>query len=825
LVSKEVGRSRGLINGQARSNVPPHNIKEIWKRKRRKALLSYMSVFIVICIILSILLVIGQDNHRTVFRVDNNYQEWSDLMDIGFGYLGVAQSKRGLYLTLQRDGILEGYKNRTEAYMIFLNDKREDYGYNIGYGTFEYYIDIYGYNNSVSGASGYRFDDSKNNSDWNGFMSTYAPFSIDVANTQDQMELSIYPIQFGQTNVSLFENCSLLIYHFDPYGDYEYSRILNIDEIRYNSTVNDETRNEPRLSYYHIFEKNELHIVTRESLAFNNIPYEIRVIQDDKQPVPEQSQPLHPQSNLYSDKDYEERDMTITFRISYEFWDDDIIKECGGVIYESTANATLNDAEMVLYGINRTVVSVMVSGDFGVKYVPEEGVRSSAFTELDFNAIPYVKPRQTVGTDTELEARPTAYYTVGNITIDGFSPFSSHNEWYPSEYYYVNYLHDMDIGVMKDRTYLYVYLRAETDRDNDNADYGQVYFDTDHDATSAPDADDKRIRVYGNDTIAYYEGDGYAWVQTSLPSSWYANAGFSSGAYHGYTFRIPLSDLSTNGSWDERGDKIGFGGCVYDYSGGGNDLWVFYPPDYTTTVTPANDDSLNPSLWADIVYTNYSTSAPGTNATITIDGVLDETAWQTDATYIKVIDTRTMRVYLMMNETYLYYGCMMENDTALSSGDFAQIFFETNNSGDLYPQTSSCGFSLSGDNSTTCYYGTGSGWITKPTPDGAVAKASYTNGNVSYEFQLPLENLTENGKFNNTGDEILFMVMTTDDDIGYTLQYPNYYGGSHDMRYDPQCWGWLKRELIIPEFQDYGSMILFMFIASFIGIHYRGRGG
>ena len=707
--------------------------------------------------------------------------------------------------------------------MIFLNDKREEYGYNIGYDTFEYYIDIYGYNNTVSGASGFRFDRTKNNSDWNGFMSAYAPFRVDVANTDDQMELSMYPIQFGQANVSVFDNYSLLIYHFDPYGDYEYSQVLDIDDIKYNNTVNDETRSD-RISYYHIFEKNELHIITRESLAYSNIPYEVRIIQDDQPPVPEQTQPLHPASNLNPATNYEPRDMINTFRISYEFWDDDIIKECGGVIYESTANVTLNDTEMVLYGINRTVTSVQLSGDFGVKYIPEEGVRANGFGTLDFSAIPNVSPRQTVGTNSELEARPTAYYTVGNITIDGFSPYNSHNQWYPSEYYYVNLIDDLDVGVMKDRNYLYVYLRAENDGDNDTNDYGQVFFDTEHDATSAPDSDDKKIRVYGNDTIAYYEGNGATWVQTTLPSGWYANSGFNS-AYHGYTFRIPLADLSSDGSWDEHGEHIGFGSMIYDYSGGGNDLWVGYPAYRTTSISDSHDLSLQPPLWADIIYSNYSTEAPGTNATITIDGVLNETAWQTDAMYFKVIDTRTMRVYLMMNETYLYYGCMMENDTTLSSGDFAQIFFETNNSGDLYPQTSSCGFSLSGDNSTTCYYGTGSGWITKPTPDGAVAKASYTNGNVSYEFQLPLENLTENGKFNNTGDEILFMVMTTDDDIGYTLQYPNYYGGSHDMRYDPQCWGWLKRELIIPEFQDYGSMILFMFIASFIGIHYRGRGG
>ena len=285
---KDIGRTRGLINGQVKDGKTEFRIDDLWRYQRRKALLGYLSIFIIACILLSVIFISSQNVKYIVFRVDNRYDEWSELMDIGLGKFGIAEGNHGLYITIQRDGVLTGYGNRTEAYMIFLNDKREEYGYNIGYDTFEYYIDIYGYNNTVSGASGFRFDRTKNNSDWNGFMSAYAPFRVDVANTDDQMELSMYPIQFGQANVSVFDNYSLLIYHFDPYGDYEYSQVLDIDDIKYNNTVNDETRSD-RISYYHIFEKNELHIITRESLAYSNIPYEVRIIQDDQPPVPEQT--------------------------------------------------------------------------------------------------------------------------------------------------------------------------------------------------------------------------------------------------------------------------------------------------------------------------------------------------------------------------------------------------------------------------------------------------------------------------------------------------------------------------------------------------------
>lgn len=805
---------KGLTNGMATDNpvIKSDFNTDFAFRNRRKGRWKISFALFLTFILIATSIIVWTNNpdsiHHSVL-IDNKYGEWTNLTDIGFANFGIKEKQNTLYMTLKRDNILKGNGNITESYLIFINDKTSSYGYHIGYDTYEYYIDIFGTNNSIESAMGSRFDSNKNQSDWNGFRSRYSTFNIARANTQNQMEFSLHPIQLGNVNISQLE---MLLFHYDTRGNYEYSQVIDVDVIKQVELSEEGTRSEPRISYYHVFEKNELHIVTEDALAYRSIPYEIRVIKDTSPTDIDDGEPLQPNQQAIEPNEYESRDMATTFIITYEFDQQDIIKQCGGHIYESTVtNYTFTDNEIVLYGINKTVVTIEFMGDFGLRYIQELGI-SSGFSGLNLNAIPEISPRQTIGSNTELEVRPTNH----PVTIDGTINHDTHNEWYPSEYYSVNLAEDTDNAVMKDEEYFYAYIDKHNEYFNNNGDYGEIYFDLwNAESTSPNNSTYKKIRIDATDTVTYYEGSGSGWSSTTIPTGWTC-ANHYVGFHQRYEFKVPLSDLSVSGSWDEHGDKIGYGTHAYDVQGTDN---VWYPAHYLTGNPPATQYENKPDEWADIIYTNYTMFAEGTSATITMDGKLDESAWTDDADIHLIDETQDMKVYTMMDDTYVYVGVNMTTDTTWDAGDFCQVAFDRNNGGDYYAQTDDVLCSVSGDNSTTYYEGTGTGWSSK-TSNWVEMKVNKTGSTMTYEFRFEVDDLNNYSNFDNLTDEIGFMVMGTDGGGGYTIQYPDYYGGSHDMSYDPQCWGDLQR-VHIPEFSDYIAMSMFMLIVGMAFIKKR----
>ncbi|MCK4545031.1 hypothetical protein KAU43_05790 [candidate division WOR-3 bacterium] len=818
-VSNEIGNN-GFTNGMGGDGLDfpsfDSDLKSKKNKRRKKKSNTFKFIGIIIIVILMVAInymVVILPDERITITIDNDYREWTNLTDIGFGNFGVKEDRNTLYMTLQKDDILKGTDNITESYLIFVNDVASNDGYHIGYGSYEYYIDIYGYNNSIENAVGYEFDSSKNNSDWNGFTSGYSSFRISSANNQDQLEFSLHPIQMGFTNVSGLE---LLIFHYDTIGNYEYSQVIDVDVIKQVGLSEEGTRADPKLSYYHIFEKNELHIVTEDSLAYNSIPYVIRIIQDNI-PTDTAESELQPSQQDTVPEEYESRDMATTIIISYEFWADDIIKQCGGHIYESTAdNYSFTDNEMVLYGINKTVVSIQIKGDFGEKYIQEQGVRAG-FGGLNLNSIPEVSPRQTVGNNTDLKARPTNYAVV----IDGSISYASHGEWFPSEYYLVDVAsNDLDIGVMKDENHLYVYLINYQQSQDNIGDFGEIYFDTWHNENTSPNNSTyKKFRCYQNDTLQYCEGSGSGWGTASTPTGWTGANTYVDGAtdHQRYEFKIPLDDLSISGTWNEHGEEIGFGGYAVDVQTPNQHTW--FPSQYYLGTTPTTQYADKPDEWGDIHYTNYTIFAESTSATITMDGKLDENAWTNDANIHTIDLTQDMKVYTMMDDTYVYVGVAMITDTTWDDGDFCQVAFDRDHTNGLYAQTDDVLCTISGDNSTTYYEGTGAGWSSKST-DWVECKVNKTGSYMTYEFRFEVDDLNNYSKFSGIGSEIGFMVMGTDNGGGYTIQYPDYYGGSHDMRYDPQCWGDIQR-VHIPEFSDYMTMSIFMMVISIAFIRKR----
>jgi len=139
-----------------------------------------------------------------------------------------------------------------------------DTGFFLGYDTYEYYIEAYGTNNKLENVRGYQFDESKSNYDWNGFISKYTTFSLRKAWNKDNIEIEIRSIQLGRTNLS---NINVLVYHFYPNTDFEYSQVIDVDKDAIYGKLNIGTRYKYSTYFEQDIKNETLKINTLNSMA------------------------------------------------------------------------------------------------------------------------------------------------------------------------------------------------------------------------------------------------------------------------------------------------------------------------------------------------------------------------------------------------------------------------------------------------------------------------------------------------------------------------------------------------------------------------------
>lgn len=797
-VSNKIGNN-GFTNGMGGDGLDfpsfdgDLNSKKNKRRKKKSKTFKFIGIIIIVILMVAInyMVVILPDETITL-TIDNDYREWTNLTDIGFGNFGVKEDRNTLYMTLQKDDILKGTDNITESYLIFINDVASNDGYHIGYGSYEYYIDIYGYNNSIENAIGYQFDSTKNNSDWNGFTSGYSSFRISSANNQDQLEFSLHPIQMGFTNISGLE---LLIFHYDTIGNYEYSQVIDVDVIKQVGLSDEGTRAEPKLSYYHIFEKNELHIVTEDSLAYNSIPYNIRIIQNNIPVNTTPLEPLQPSQEQVEPQEYESRDMEITLTISYEFWEDDIIRQCGGHIYETTVeNMTFSDQEIILYQINKTVTSILMEGDFGYSYITGDSTRSSGDIILNEPINPIIHNPANIS-HCIANGLNSTYPTIDGELND---PIWDNSE---VDTYYMDSVRDFELNLIRNETYCFFGILSMDDTTSDNDDACYIYFDVDYARGNSPNKSTyKRISYTGGGTITYYEGNGGGgWGSQTVPLGWDVSKSMTDGKVS-FEFIIPLSDLNENYRFDTENETIGFGVKVMDWKvGGGNthrdNMW--YPDAYYSGITPSTEYMDEPDNWVTLIYgsdnevfgsitsmkaNEYDT----TEQDITVDGVLDEYFWgriPTDDYYIDVASD-DMKIFTVRNDTHVFVGVWASEDASQNSADSCNVYFDTDNDETTTPDADDKRLSINGAGTITYYEGDGSIWSSTSTPSGWDAGESVTGTSniVTYEFVIPISDLNENGQFNPTTSTIGFGVRMHDlrqpAQTSYTWYPDNVYIGS-----------------------------------------------
>lgn len=193
----------------------------------------------------------------------------------------------------------------------------------------------------------------------------------------------------------------------------------------------------------------------------------------------------------------------------------------------------------------------------------------------------------------------SAYITSTAPTIDGTHGLG---EWSDADTYTVDLTKDLTIYTMRDATYCYIALHYTSDGSSASTDVHAVYFDTAHDATTTPDADDKMMTIDGSDTITYWEGGFAGWSGASLPFAWDAAMGTTGGS-RSSEFRMTLSELDENGLFSDDDEVIGFG--CYGRSegpGGGNDYWTWWPDNYYAGGSPLVQYADKPDTWGDLVY-------------------------------------------------------------------------------------------------------------------------------------------------------------------------------------------------------------------------------
>ena len=839
------GHTNGMVNGSGHTNgirnTNNSNLNKIDFREKKGV--SKPTILIVAFILLSSIILSGflisNDMNIIKTQVDGDYREWEDMNDIGFAKLGIIQEGNKILFGLERDNILKGKDNITESYLFFINDHKSQDGFYLGYDTYEYYIDIYGKDNEINQARGFQFDEVRENNDWNGFTSRYSPYSISSANDNSMIEFEIHSLMLGHNS---FENMSLLVFHYDTGGAYEYSQILDINK-NITSTKVDNTRASMTINYRHIFEKNELHIDTGKSLAYSSIPYEIRIIQEIArtteykfEPSPIENKTIENITIESTIPELQFKEMGTKIVIEYKFYDPDIIEQCGGNIINSTVDVNLTDDGFILYDFNRTVKSMKITGDINTTVVGD--ITRAGTIDISDSSLPSPEPTGSISTMKANEYDVTEQ----GIIVDG-----DLDEYFwgriPTDQYYVDQTYDMKIWTVRNSTHVFVGVRSLADDVSNANDWNCIYFDTDNDETTTPDVDDKRIEITGADAITYYEGDGSVWQSTTLPTGWDAGVSMftvGSSTVRTYEYVVPISDLDENDQFNSVNTTIGLGiHNVDDRSPPKANAWhLWYPDNYYAGETPTTQYMDKPDTWADLEFgddftgtefTDYDMFSPVTSDAITIDGDLDESAWTSTAhDWTITCNGYEADLYIMKDTTYLYVGWYSKNYDTLSENDFCQIYFDTDYDGTVDPDAGDKLMQIGDDNATAYFYGTGTAWAGDTMPTNWDGSNGVTTGNISWEARFTLSELDTNGNFGADDEKIGFgmVVGHISTTPSYTMAWPDACEENFEMsryKYHPESFG----DLIyseIPEFNEVAPLIFFMlFIGAIFTIKRRGK--
>ena len=805
----EIGMINGLTNGSINSMANEPILKSINDNKLRrdkkpKKIQKIISVIFIFVMITSSVFIYVNYGDISDTNIDGDYTEWGDMVDIGFAKFGIMQPSHNKFqFAIEKDNIFYGNgDNITETFYIFINDKKSDNGFYLGYDTYEYYIDMYGVKNIIEGARGYQYGD-ENNTNWAGYHNTYNSYNIKRSNNNSFVEFELYGIQLGLTNIS---NLEFLIYYFDYEGNYKYSSPQSLENMAVNNQ--DDTRNDNRDYYFHNLETNILTINTKHSLAYSSFNYNIREIHEkiiSDNVVDNEVEVEDEEVNETVETTFEKKvlDKQTKLFIQYEVGVSDIIIQCGGFIINSTANCTLDDIGFILYQINKTVMSCELIGDFGTIIIQKEVTRNSGTISL--SDVP-INP-EPLGSITSMKADEYDV-TEQTITVDGVL---DEYIWcrIPTDQYYVDVAsNDMKILTVRNSTHLFVGVWASEDTNYNAEDSCNIYFDTDNDETTAPDVADKRLQIVGEGTIVYFVGNGAEWSSDTTPDGWDAGQSTTGASLIiTYEFIIPISDLNESGEFGIIDTTIGFGVMMYDSRQPSQTSYTWYPDNLYVGGTPTTQYMDKPDTWADLVYgddftgtefADYDMYAQPMSDTITIDGELDESAWITYAdNWVIDCNGHVADLYTMRDSTYLYIGWYSRDYDSLSASDFCQIYFDINYDRTEDPEINDRLLQIGDDNVTTCFGDDNEDgvWNSITMPTNWDGKNGATTGNISWEARFTLSVLDASGNFSNVGEKIGFGITVAHvPSVGdsYIMSYPD--ACEHDFelvgyKYHPESWG------------------------------------
>ena len=771
------GMGGGFTNGMGESGIKPKNVfhkkQSIWRR--------IIPIFIVLIMVGSAMfLFTDESSDSSIVKIDGEFGEWNNYTDIGFADIQFIDAEKSLYIGMERENIFMGDGNRTESYLIFINDKTSEDGYYLAYDTYEYYIDVFGTNNKTKDARGYQFDSTRDKNDWNGYSSRYHYFSISRVNDVNHMELRLNSIQIGRTELS---DLDFLIYHFDTNGDYEYSQILDYDVMTGKGI--EDTRVQPHMYWKHNFNENTLEIHTEYSLAYSSIDYNIRIVEEeDELPVIEVENPegeivQEPVVQPHTSRVHEQKIKGTKLTITYDFTPQDVIWQCGGTIINSTANATLGDDGFKIYNLNHTIVECKLEGDFGIQYIQEGSTRN--------NLLSLGLPPSISSYNESVYYKMIAAWTDTPPTIDGVIDESA---WNGMGTYHVNETKEMRIHASMNDTYLFLGIESLNDTSLENNDQCSVYFDTGQNKTSSPDLNDFKIEYNNDGTTKYYVGDTVGWTQIGVsPDVTIVNS--TTDGHNSWEFRIHSDYLNYYGWFDSPEDWIGFGVFSIDYDSGTNH-YTYFPDNYNTG-TLNTSHANTPSKWSEL-YDGSSTdmTAIYTSGTVpTIDGTLSANEWD-DADIYTVDLTEDIKIYTMRDSTYVYIALESFGDTNLDTGDRARVYFDCDHDATVDPDANDKMYQR---NDGEFYYEGDGGWSSTTKPSGWSSARSTTSGYRSWEFRVTISELNETGDFWKYGDEIGFGCEVYDgqSENEFWVWYPdNYYSGeipSTQYNMKPDTWG------------------------------------
>ena len=838
------GMTNGMTNGLGkppqksaydRSDEIEYSLRKRTKNPKHTLSKILIGIFIVITLIalsFNTFFITREDS------IDGNFDEWKNMTDIGFAKIEIKKDITSLSFGMERPDILKGNVkgNITEAYYIMINDMKSNDGFYLGYDTYEYFIDIYGINNKKVASTGHQFDKSRGQYDWSGFDTRYNTFNVKSANNNNFIEFNIRSSQLGKVNMN---NLTCVIYHFNTYGDYEFSKILNTT-LQLNKNI-DNTRAISKNYYRQNFNTSELTIYTEEYMAYSSISYSIRkYIEPVKKP--ESNTNTTNNTNVTNNTSTANNTTTTTntnntiyepkkiikatkLTVEYEYGENDTVNQCGGILINSTVNTTITDFEFILYGINRTVINCTLSGDFDTIVIEDYTEYTKSIDSLTlYNSEPNPTPQ---GTISVIHAH--GFNETRTLTLDGVVDDDAWSGAYTCQYI-VDVDQDMKIFSQRSNTYLYIaiFYIETTIYTQDRA---SVYFDTWNAKNTSPNNSSyKRLAVDGSGTQTYYEGSGGGWALQTKPTGWLAYASQTNYAgtnYRTYEFQVPLSNLNEHGLFDNEDELIGFGVRCHDYKSNppsAHSYYIWYPDAWQSTTSPSPSYINLPNTWSTLEYLgdfhqrDYALEVEQISETITIDGILNEASYSEDIGCSKIYtahDIMIARIGYFRDTTYLYIGICVANWSSKTANDFAEVIFDTDYDQTQLPDAGDKRIQLQYDNTTVYLEGNGAGWTVTTTPTGWTGASAFTQTNSTWEFRVPLSDLDSNGKFGDDGEVIGFMAYTYRYSLDLNQRVAIYFpDGSQTYvsfiptKDRPDLWGELV--FIIPEYKQIIIPIFFI---------------